>query len=165
MQSWFVIFLLLSGCVTAPPPLDLNAWIPEGTYHFKADTVNQNNLARVTHEKGRMRVTLLGDFEGGFTFDPKADGGLGIVDADMDYPGLKRTFKGEGRVTKPGIASGTSVMWLKSAGPVSRNHRKGPWFLRPATEAEIQKFERKAAARNERLERAKEAGLEVPERP
>lgn len=142
LQPLAFLFLLVTGCATTSGP-SLDAWIPEGYYHFSCDIVNQNNLALVSHNRGRMEVQLLGDFDGGFAFSPEADGGLTITKSNMDYPGLKRSFRGEGTVQQPGVASGSAITWIKSVGPIGRDHRKGPWRLRPATPKEIQRVQQR----------------------
>lgn len=127
-------------------------------YHFTSETVNQNNLARIRHVEGKFRVELLGDFDGGFGLELKDGNTLQIVDAKMDYPGLRRSYKGTGNVVQPGLASGTDTMWLKTTGPISRNHRDGTWTLRPATQDEIRRYERKQLQLKERRRRAAEGG-------
>ena len=143
LQPLVFFILLLTGCTTPTSEVDLDRWIPEGFYHVTSEIINQDNLARVTHKNQRIQVQLLGDFDGGFTMAPLPNGELEIVTSRMDYPGLKRSFKGEGRIQQPGVAMGTAITWLKSAGPVSRNHRKGTWSLRPATPQEVERYQQK----------------------
>jgi hypothetical protein len=104
-----------------------------------------------------IRITLLGDFEGSFDLVPETDGKLRIAASRLDYPGLKRSYKGDGEVRKPGVASGSAIMWLKSAGPMSRNHRKGTWMLRPATPGDVQSYERRQHDLDVRRKRAQGA--------
>jgi len=59
----------------------------------------------------------------------------------VEYPGLKRSFRGDGSILSPGRAEGTAISWLKSLGPISRNHREGSWQLRPATPREIERYQ------------------------
>jgi hypothetical protein len=147
------LFFLLAGACTTPPTPNWDAWIPEGFYHFTCEIVNQNDLARATHQRKGMAVQLLGDFDGGFTFEPKGKDQVEITDSRMNYPGLKRTFRGEGVILSPGRAEGSAISWLKTMGPISRNHREGTWFLRPATPREIEQYQ----AQQQRLQKYREA--------
>ncbi|MGA0333878.1 MAG: hypothetical protein ACO3N7_04110 [Kiritimatiellia bacterium] len=114
-------------------------------------------MAKLVHSRNGVRIQLLEEYTGSFSLQIASDQSLKIVDDEMDYPGLKRTFKGEGRLIRPGVAEGEAVMWLKSVGPISRNHREGPWTLRTATPEEIQRFELKQKTLQERRQRAAEA--------
>lgn len=102
-------------------------------------------------------VELLGEYKGSFKMVPLADQRVNIEKSRLDYPGLKRTFSGEGTVQRPGQLSGTAIMWLKGTGPISRNHREGPWSLRPATPREQERFRMEQKRLEERRQRAQEA--------
>jgi len=160
-RGFFLVGLALAGLcghvAAAEAGRGLDAWLPEGLYRFDCEILNQKNLVRIRHENGRMRVELLGDFKGSFVLEPKSDGRLRIADSKVDYPGLRRKFKGTGRVREPGVAEGEAELWLKAAGPVSRNHREGAWTLRPATENEIRNDESKRRKLEERRKRAQQA--------
>lgn len=146
LQPLAILFLLLGGCTT-PPPQAMDDWMPEGLYKFECDIINQDNLAGITHGPRGLKVQLLGDFEGEFTLALRSERRVEIVRDRMDYPGLKRSFKGEGEILQPGVAGGTAITWVKSIGPIGRDHREGPWSLRPATEQEIRRYQN----RRERL--------------
>lgn len=161
LQLLSLFFLCLSACIS-PPPGHLSASLPEGYYRFNCPIAYDNDMVKLTHEKGRVRVQLLEDYMGNFALKVDPDGSLKIVDDHMDYPGLPRSFKGEGRMLQPGSAEGSAVLWLKSAGPISRNHREGPWTLRRAGEKEIQDFLKKQQTLEIRRQRAREAGLKIP---
>jgi len=156
LQPLAVLILISSACSTVPEA-DLNAWIPEGFYHFECEIVHQDNLARIRHLKGNIRVDLLGDLKGGFSLRPLPGGALEIYASRMDYPGLKRSFKGEGRVIQPGVAEGDAISWLKSIGPFSRDHREGAWSLRPATPQEIERYQDKQQRLREYQRRVEES--------
>lgn len=157
------MFLLgLSACVN-PPPQNLSLFLPEGYYNFDCPIAYKNDLARLSHENGKVQVQLLVDYTGSFSLQVDGNGNLNIVDDHMDYPGLPRSFNGEGRILQPGVAEGTATLWLKPAGPISRNHRKGTWTLQPASEKAVQSYLRKQEALEMRKARAQEAGLEIPE--
>ncbi len=111
------------------------------------EIIHQDNLAKITHDPSGLKVQLLGDFDGEFTLALRPDRRVEIVRDRMDYPGLKRSFKGEGEILQPGVAGGTAVTWVKSIGPIGRDHRKGPWSLGPAKEREIRRYQN----RQERL--------------
>lgn len=157
LQLLSAFFLLLAGCVSAPPA-DLGRWVPEGYYVFDCPIVYDNGLARISHTAGGARVQLLEDVKGSFILRVDNKGALEIVDADMHYPGLKRSFKGGGLMSEPGRASGRAIAWLKTLGPISRDHRAGPWTLRPATEKEIERHLEKRRKLEERR-RTRENGL------
>jgi len=118
-------------------------------------------MVEITHKAGNVHVQLLEEFTGSFSLDIKGDGQMDIVDPEMSYPGQKRSFKGEGYLLEPGVASGQATTWLKSLGPLSRNHRKGLWVLRQATPSEIGSFTKKQEALELRKQRAREAGLDI----
>ncbi len=149
-----VILLLLSACATTTPPETVASWLPPGYYVFDCPIVYDNGLAKVEPTAGGMKVTLLEKIKGTFVLQAKPDGSLSITQSEMDYPGLRRSFKGEGRVTGGGKAEGDAVVWVKNYGIVGRDHRKGPWTLRPANEGEIRKFEAEARSLEERKRRA-----------
>ncbi len=160
MQLLSLLFLSLNGCVS--PPADLSRSLPEGYYRFDCPIAYDNGMVQLRHQNGKIRVQLLEGYTGSFAFQVKGNSVLKIVDAEMDYPGLPRSFKGEGHILSPGVAEGTAVLWLKSVGPLSRNHREGPWTLRVATQNEIQNFQNKQKTLELRKQRAREAGLEIP---
>lgn len=159
MQLLSVVFLLMFGCATTPPP-GLNR-LPEGLYRFDCPVFYDNGMVRITHTAKGARVQLLEKIEGSFTLRPDAEGHVKVVEDHIDYPGLKRSLNGEGRITAPGQAEGRAAVWLKSMGPLSRDHRKGPWTLRRATEAEARRYQRKQELLRERRERAREGGLDI----
>jgi hypothetical protein len=159
LQLLSVLFLLLSGCATTPPP-GLSR-LPEGLYVFDAPIFYEKGMARVTHTSRGARVQLLETFQGDFTLRPDASGQVDMVEDHISYPGLRRTLKGSGQLTATGKAEGQAVIWLKSAGPISRNHREGPWTLRQATPEEEKAFRLKQQAIEKRKQRAREAGLDI----
>lgn len=156
MQLLSLLFLGFSGCVM-PPPQNLDAVLPEGYYKFDCPIVYKNGMVKLSHRQGLIHVQLLEDYTGSFSFKVTGDNKLDITRDEMDYPGLKRTFKGEGTLIRPGTAEGTAVVWLKSAGPVSRNHREGPWVLFKASDQEVRSFIRKQKSLEARKIRAAEA--------
>lgn len=160
MQLFSLIFITLSACVTTPPP-DLNRVLPEGYYVFDCPIVYDKGMVRIHHDTRTVRVELLEKFDGAFLFRVRSDRALTIVNADMGLPGLNRSFKGDGTLNKTGHAEGRAVTWLKAGGPLSRNHREGPWTLRPATQQEIQGFQREQRVLEERKARARDAGLDI----
>ncbi len=148
------LLLMLAGCASPLPPETVAAWLPTGYYKFDCPIVYENGLARLEPVRGGMNVTLLEKIKGTFVLQAKADGRLAITQSEMDYPGLRRSFKGEGQVIGGGKAEGTAVVWVKNFGIVGRDHRKGAWTLRPASESEINKFEARARSLEERKRRA-----------
>ncbi|MEX2607716.1 MAG: hypothetical protein WD708_10250 [Kiritimatiellia bacterium] len=160
MQLLSLIFITLAACVSAPPP-DLTTRLPEGYYTFDCPIIYKRGMVRLRHDHDRARVELLEKFDGAFSFRIRPDRQLTITDADIDLPGLRRSFRGEGTLFQPGHAEGRAVSWIKTGGPISRNHREGPWTLRPATPVEIEKFQRKQQELKERKARAGEAGLDL----
>lgn len=136
--------------------------LPEGLYVFDAPIFYEEGMAEITHTPRGARVRLLRDDVGEFTLRPDARGRVDIVDDAIGYSGLNRSLNGKGRLTENGRAEGQAKVWLKAMGPVSRNHRKGPWTLRQATPQEIQRHRAKQRSREAREERAKEAGLDLP---
>ncbi|MDA3872822.1 MAG: hypothetical protein PF795_02550 [Kiritimatiellae bacterium] len=160
MQLFSLTFITLAACVSTPPP-DLNPFLPEGYYSFDCPIIYEKGMVRLRHDQAKVRVELLEKFDGSFSFSVRSDQTLTITDADMGFPGLNRSFRGEGTLTKRGHAAGRAVSWLKTGGPLSRNHREGPWTLRPATPREIQSFERQQKQLEERKARAREAGLDI----
>lgn len=157
MQLLSLLFLGFTGCTTTPPPEQ--QYLPEGLYHFDAPIFYKKGWAQLSHTPRGVRVQLLETFKGAFTLKTQADGRVYLIDDDISYPGLKRTLKGEGRITSIGEAAGTATVWLKTMGPVSRNHRKGPWRLVRATAEDIRKFESKQQTLETRKERAREGSL------
>jgi hypothetical protein len=101
-----------------------------------------------------MEVILLEKNQGSFELRLGADQKVSIVASEMDYPGLKRNLKGEGRLNQPGHAEGNAESWIMNFGIAGRDHRTGPWSLRPATDAEIKKHESKERRLEERKKRA-----------
>jgi len=128
---------------------------------FHCPIVYDNGMAELTHVATGARIQLLETIQGAFTLRVDADGVVEIIDADMHYPGLKRSFKGKGRIESPGHASGRAVSWLKTLGPLSRDHREGAWTLRPAPAEKTQRFLEKRQNLDERRARAEKAGLEL----
>lgn len=131
--------------------------LPEGLYKFDCPIVYDNGFAELTHQNNGIKVQLLEDIKGSFIFTISSDNTVKIVDAEMDYPGLKRSFKGEGHILQTGYAEGNAIMWLKTSGPISRNHREGPWTLREATDREIKSYRAKQQRLEERKARAEKA--------
>jgi hypothetical protein len=121
----------------------------------------EEGMARITHTRNGARVQLLETFQGQFTLRPDASGQVTIVKDDVSYPGLRRELKGDGLLTGTGQAEGEAVIWLKSMGPVSRNHREGSWSLRLATPEEVKKYQTKQKVLEQRKERAREGGLKL----
>ncbi|WFB37731.1 hypothetical protein P3T73_08165 [Kiritimatiellota bacterium B12222] len=160
LQLFSLLFLCTVGCVSTPPP-DLNVLMPEGYYKFDCPIVYKNGLVQLTHEQGKAKVQLLGDFTGSFYLTLDKNRNIKFSNSEMSYQDLNRSFKGEGTLLEPGVASGEAVAWIKTVGPISRNHREGLWTLNLATPQEIDSFLRKQDAYNKRLQRAIEAGLEV----
>ncbi len=139
------------------PPQNLNTLLPEGYYKFSCPIVYKNGFVELTHQDGLVHVQLLEDYTGSFSFKVSDSGALDITDDNMNYPGLKRKFKGEGQILRPGTAEGTAVVWLKSVGPISRNHREGEWVLNAASLQETAAFQRKQIALELRKARAEGA--------
>ncbi|MDF3127582.1 hypothetical protein P0Y35_00075 [Kiritimatiellaeota bacterium B1221] len=156
LQLLSLIFLGISGCVSTPPP-HLSTLLPEGYYKFSCPIVYKNGFVELSHKDGLVHVQLLENFTGNFSFKVSDSGALEITKDNMDYPGLKRTFKGEGQIIRPGNAEGNAVVWLKSVGPVSRNHREGEWVLYAASAEETASFLRKQKALEARKARAEAA--------
>ncbi len=160
MQLFSLTFIMLAGCASPPPP-DLNRLLPEGHYRFDCPIIYERGMVRLRHDGNTVRVEFLEIFDGAFSFRVRSNQELSITNPDVGLPGLNRSFRGEGTLTKPGHAEGRAVSWLKTGGPISRNHREGPWTLRPATPREIEIFEQEQKVLEERKARAREAGLDI----
>lgn len=154
LQSLPVFFLLIwSGCATTADPAAAARAFPPGMYVFEAPFVYEG-MAEIRPIPNGAAVQLLETFEGNFEFHLRGDDGLRIRNDNMDYPGLKRRFVGTGTLRRPGHADGDAEIWLTAIGRFGRDHRKGAWTLRPATEAETTRFERARQALEERKRRA-----------
>ena len=92
--------------------------------------------------------------KGSFDIRLKRDGSLEFTNDEMDYPGLRRSFKGKGLMTAPGKAEGNASVWVLNYGIAGRDHRTGTWTLRPATREEVGKFEARARSLQERKRKA-----------
>jgi hypothetical protein len=123
MQLFSLTFITLAACVSTPPP-DLNPFLPEGYYSFDCPIIYEKGMVRLRHDQAKVRVELLEKFDGSFSFSVRSDQTLTITDADMGFPGLNRSFRGEGTLTKRGHAAGRAVSWLKTGGPVSKNNSR-----------------------------------------
>lgn len=156
LQLLTVVFLLLVGACATPSPYPTREMLPQGLYVFDAPGVYESGMARVTPVPRGARVELLETFAGTFELHPRGDRLL-IRNHDMHYPGLRRAFRGEGKITAGGQAEGNAEIWVSTLGRFSRDHRKTEWTLRPATPGEIQRHEDRAS----RLEaRRRRAGME-----
>jgi hypothetical protein len=160
MQCLSLIFITLTACVSTPSA-DLERWLPEGYYKFDCPIIYEKGMVQLRHDRNTVRVELLEKFDGAFSFSVRPNQDVSIIRADMGLPGLNRSFRGDGRLLKPGHAEGRAVTWLKTGGPISRNHREGPWTLRPATREEITAFTQQQKALEERKNRARKAGLDI----
>ncbi len=152
-QLPILLLLLLAGCAT-PPPGTHHPGLPPGLYVFDCPIVYEKGMARLAPLPRGARVQLLEGVQGSFELRVRGQGDLEIRDAEMDYPGLRRSFKGSGTLSSPGHATGEAVSWILNFGFAGRDHRTGPWSLRPASEAEIRSFQTKAKHLQERRRRA-----------
>lgn len=116
--------------------------------------VYDRGMARVETVPRGSRVQLLETFEGSFELHRRRGGGVVIRNDQMGYPGLNRSFSGSGTLTGDSGAEGEAEIWIRMAGPVRRDHRKGPWTLRPATPQEIEQHENRVRRLEERKRRA-----------
>lgn len=147
----------ISGCVTTGNPAVGHPSLPEGYYVFDMPVLYSSGMARVGNVARGVRVQLLETFEGSFELHGHGENELRIRNESISYPGLRRTLSGEGTITAPGRAQGEGTVWIRISGPVGRDHRKGPWTLRPATAEEIERHERVQRSLETRRRRA---GLE-----
>lgn len=152
--SALLFSILLPGCVTSGSRNETAPLLPAGYARFDMPGVYENGMASVTSIPQGVKIQLLETFEGSFELHQRADNRVVIRNDQMDYPGLGRSFKGEGILLGQGRAEGYAEIWLDLMGPVRRDHRKGPWVLRPATEAEIRSHEAKVRQLEERKARA-----------
>ncbi|MCH8512918.1 MAG: hypothetical protein LAT83_14885 [Kiritimatiellae bacterium] len=160
MQPFPMLFLAgffglagVSGCATRPG-LDTTARkFPAGYYRFDAPFVYEG-LARVTPNPHGASIQLLENFDGRFELHLRGDHQVVIRNDEMDYPGFRRNFKGSGKLTAPGTAKGDAEIWNVMVGGFSRDHRKGPWTLRPATTAEVERHEQRQRTLEARKRRA-----------
>jgi len=148
------VLLCLGGCATPVPPATMSSWLPAGYYKFDCPGIYDNGLARLEPSANGVRVQLLEKIKGSFEFHAKPDGSLEIRESEMDYPGLRRSFKGKGRVTGAGTAGGQAVVWVKNFGFAGRDHRTAEWTLRPAHAEEIEKYEARERSLEERKRKA-----------
>ena len=161
LQLLSISFLILTGCVSTSPPINLSPVMPEGYYMFDCPIVYEKDMAEITHRDGKAFVQLLGDFKGSFAFEISSEGVVTIVEDEMGFSGLNRSFNGEGQILKRGHARGEAIAWLKSIGGFSRDHRKGPWSIRPASESEINSYMREQKSLELRKQRARDGGLDI----
>lgn len=160
MQTFPIFFLAgftlvsgAAGCASRPGLPTTSQKFPEGTYRFDAPFVYEG-LARVTPTPHGASVQLLGHFDGSFELHLRGENRLVIRNDEMSYPGFRRNFKGDGELTAPGTARGEAEIWNVMIGGFSRDHRKGSWTLRPATEGEIERHEQQQRALEARKRRA-----------
>jgi hypothetical protein len=153
-QLQTLFFMLLLGCSSPPPTSELARQLPPGLYVFDCPIVYKRGLARLEPHPRGARVQLLEGVKGSFELELLEGNRLRIRKAEMDYPGLKRSFEGTGVLTQAGHGAGQAESWIMNFSIAGRDHRTGPWELRPATEAEIKKHESKERALEERKRRA-----------
>ncbi len=157
LQLLALIFCIMgmTACVSTPsddPPGI--AGLPPGIYNFDCPIVYKEGLVELSDIPGGVHVQMLEKLKGSFELHSNEQGELIIRNDEMHYPGLKRIFNGEGRLTAAEGAEGTAAIWLKNLGPVGKDHRKGDWVLRPATEQEITRYEAKVRSLEERKRKA-----------
>lgn len=153
LQHFTILFLLLGGGCATTSPYPTRERMPEGLYVFDAPGIYESGMARVTPVSRGARVELLETFEGTFELHPRGERLL-IRNDDMSYPGLRRSFRGEGQLTGDGQAKGEAKIWVSTIGRFSRDHRASEWTLRPATPEEIQRHEERARRQEARRRRA-----------
>jgi len=150
----FVPLILLQGCVgtgsrTSDAPL-----LPPGYAVFDMPGVYDKGMARIETIPRGARIQLLETFEGSFELHARGNERAVIRNDQMGYPGLNRSFSGQGILLPGGRAEGEAEVWIRMAGPVRRDHRKAAWTLRPATAEEIENHDSKLRRLEERKRRA-----------
>lgn len=141
-----VLPLLLTGCTTTQPH---SSQLPDGYYMLDASPWFYGpNLCLLESKKpGVHTVSMLKERKGSFDLVPKGNRTFSIKQSNINFDKIRRSIKGDATMTQAGVLSGTGVVWLKSLGPISRNHRKGAWTLRPATQAEVDAATKKSKKR------------------
>lgn len=148
-----IVFLGLTSCVSnGPSPLAKE--IPPGLYRFECEKLYSSGMAEVTHTPKGVRVQLLEKFKGSFELRPGGSGRVNIANGDFSYPGLKRSFSGDGLIKGAGLLEGTCISWINSLAVVKKDHRKDTWLLRKASQAEAEKWNRKQQELQDRMKRA-----------
>ena len=110
--------------------------LPDGYYHFEGKWI-YSGICHITHtKKDSHKVQCLEGRKYTFCVTAKSSGSFKIEKSDVALGKIKRNMSGSGELSKPGHASGKGSVWTKSLGIFSRDHRKGPWTLRPATAEE-----------------------------
>ncbi len=149
-----MLFAVLQGCVSTGSPSPPAPILPPGYAVFHMPGVYSEGMARIETMPRGARVQLLETFEGSFELHARGTNHVVIRNDAMGYPGLNRSFSGSGELTGDGRAGGEAEIWIRMAGPVRRDHRKGAWSLRPATEEEIERHEERLRKLEERKRRA-----------
>ncbi len=129
---------LVSGCVSpgpaVPPP------VAEGFYFLDSEAFYKNGLTRVTGDgRGGVNVTLLDHFGGGFQLKEAGNGQFTIARDRVNMEDVKRSLSGSGTLTPGGGFAGDCTVWINNIPGFSRDHRKQPWTLRPASAEETQR--------------------------
>jgi len=148
------LLLLLSGCASTGTRPAGDPRLPPGLYVFDMPVMYERGFAELSSVPGGVRVQLLETFQGRFDLHPRGESEWVIRNDEVGYPGLSRSFSGEGRSTGPGRLEGSGEVWIRMAGPIGRDHRKGPWTLRPATAEERSGWERRQRNLQTRRRRA-----------
>jgi len=157
LSTWVLaggLLLGLSGCAGTGAGPSGDARLPPGLYVFDMPVLYPEGFAELTAVPGGVRVRLLEAFEGRFDLQAKGESAWVIRNDEVGYPSLRRSLSGEGRSTGPGRMEGEGEVWIRLAGPLGRDHRKGSWTLRPATAEERGRWERRQRGLESRRRRA-----------
>lgn len=150
----FIPLLLLQACVSTGSGTPAAPILPPGYAVFDMPGVYSDGMARIETIPRGARIQLLETFEGSFELHARGSDRVVIRNDAMGYPGLNRSFSGEGVLVEDGRAEGEAEIWIRMAGPVRRDHRKAAWSLRPATSQEIERHENRLRQLEERKRRA-----------
>jgi hypothetical protein len=154
LTAFVLATLLNQACVSTGPGTAPEPILPPGYAVFDLPGIYTDGMAMIETIPRGARIQLLETFEGSFELHRRGENRVVIRNDSMGYPGLNRSFSGEGILKGNGRAEGEAEIWIRMAGPVRRDHRKGNWTIRPATVEEIERHESRIRQLEERKRRA-----------